>query len=56
MGAYLWEYLGAVDTFRLFGLMSATVAVAYGIAAAVIRARTRSDLQITKTEEQSDKH
>ena len=45
LGAYLWEAIGAVYTFRLFGAISASVAIFYTIAAFILRARKSPEVQ-----------
>ena len=45
LGAYLWEAIGAVHTFRLFGAVSASVAIFYTIAAFILRAKKSEVIQ-----------
>ena len=45
LGAYLWEAIGAVYTFRLFGAVSASVAIFYTIAAFILRAKKSEVIQ-----------
>jgi hypothetical protein len=46
LGAYLWDAIGAVDTFRLFGLISASMALAYAVAAFVMRSKKSDKFEI----------
>ena len=39
LGAYLWEAIGPVYTFRLLGAVSASVAIFYTVAAFTFRAK-----------------
>ena len=48
LGAYLWEALGAVYTFRLFGAISASVAIFYAVAAFILRTRESEIAQIAE--------
>ena len=54
LGAYLWEAVGAVDTFRLFGAAAASAAVFYTVAVFVLRTGKSETAPITQEEEEDE--